>query len=416
MPFEEWLMEKKFSENVRFLFNEAFICYKNTAYRASLLFSHLAFMTSIKELIINSKKPANIQEGRWNSIINDLQNDDKWEKAVYDELINSSSPIFNINEDLRQQIKYWKDRRNDCAHFKSNDILYHHTEVFWSFVKSNFLKITLEGGKESLLNKFKIHYNNTFTPPNADVTPLISEIEATLKESEFTIFWEELFNKIDKRMDDYGFYSETNATRVIKKIFENCKETTIENLAKFLKDKKLDVDIIKLYPDKVNFFNYSSQEVRNIWKKRILDCKAYAFKIYATLLRNSLIPQTEIEEANKHMIDKLVDYWPEDEITHESLASNGFGNQIFEIAIKEKRLNDWYKWVNPRADMIAYYIEKYKLLDDTVEVLCEMYTRKKYSYWLNERLIKIFSENECKKQEFHSIAKRLGFSIPKELS
>jgi hypothetical protein len=136
-------------------------------------------------------------------------------KAVFGELINSSSPIFNINDDIRQQIKYWKDRRNDCAHFKTNDIEAHHTESFWSFVKSNLAKISIEGGKESLLNKFEKHFDTTFTPPDADFSPLVKEIDESVEINELSNLWSELINKIDHYPILFG--CESNATKVINK-------------------------------------------------------------------------------------------------------------------------------------------------------------------------------------------------------
>lgn len=414
LPFEEWSIQKRFSTNVTALFNEAFICYKNAAYRASLLFSYLGFMTILKEVIIKSAKPATIPPGRWNVIIGKLQSDDTWEKAVYEELINGATPIFNINEDLRQQIKYWKDRRNDCAHFKTNEIEAHHTESFWSFVKSNLLKITIEGGKESLLNKFEKHFDETFTPPGADVTPLIKEIDESVIVLELPTFWGELFAKIDRL---WGFLCpiETSFTQVANKVFECCSERTKENLSLFLKQKEHDLIIVGLYPDKINYFNYTPEEIRQIWRKRIINSGSVAFSIYGTLLRNSLIPSTEIREANEHMIDRLIEYRPDDKVTHKDLAANGFGDVLFEIAIHKKRLKDWHTWVNPRADMIGYYIEKYPLREETVEVICEMYSRENYSYWLGERIVRIFTNDVNKKNEFHSIAKREGFTIPTAL-
>jgi hypothetical protein len=66
--------------------------------------------------------------------------------------------------------------------------------------------------------------------------------------------------------------------------------------------------------------------------------------------------------------------------------------------------------------LIAYYIEKYPLVDETVEVICEMYSRSKYSWWLGERLVKIFDENPDKKNEFNEIATKNTFEIPDELA
>lgn len=61
--------------------------------------------------------------------------------------------------------------------------------------------------------------------------------------------------------------------------------------------------------------------------------------------------------------------------------------------------------------MIAYYIEKYPLRVETVEVICKMYRRSRFSHWLGERLENIFSKNPEKKNEFHVIAHVRGFIL-----
>lgn len=412
LSFETWCSDKNFSINVLQLYNESFICYKNGAYRASLLFSYLGLLTFIKELIIKSTKPILIEDSRWEKLIRKLQSDDTWEIAVYEELINSSSPIFNISDDLRQQIKYWKDRRNDCAHFKTNEIGAHHIESFWSFVRSNMFKITVEGGKESLLNKFEKHFDVTYTPPGTDIIPLVTQIDDSIIANDLDNFWDELFSIID----NWGFtpYIETNASFTANKIFGFCSLRTKEKLAAYIKRKAYDLAIITFYPDKIYYLNYTPEEVREIWRKRIINDSIIGIDIYGTLLRTSSIPTAQIKEANEFIIQNHTDFKSISEITHMSLASNGFGDTLFEIAIKGNRLMDWFNWVNPRADMLAYYIEKYPLRDETVEVICEMYTRDKYSFWLSERIIRIFTAMEQKRQEFIKIANKNKFTIPKE--
>lgn len=413
LPFEDWTIKKQFSRNVSKLFDEAFICYKNAAYRASLLFSYIAFLTIIKEIIIKSARPLAIPEGRWENLIRKLQSDGTWEKTVYEELINNTSPIFNMDEDIRQQVKYWKDRRNDCAHFKRNEIESHHTESFWSFVKSNLLKITIEGGKQSLLNKFEKHFDRTFTPPNSDFSSIIREIEESVELSELSAFWQELIDRIDAY--DWMYLYDSDSAKVINRVFELCSDEIIESLVDFLKEKKYDLNIISHYPDKVNRFNYSPEEIREIWQTRIWGFGLGTFTIYSTLLRNSLIPLKEIKEANLHVIDKATDSRPYDRAVHLALAANGFGDTLFEKAFLEDRLNDWFHWVNPRADLLAYYIEEYPLRIETVEIICEMYTRSRYSHWLGERLERIFNQNSDKKNEFHFIANSNKFTIPTDL-
>lgn len=70
------------------------------------------------------------------------------------------------------------------------------------------------------------------------------------------------------------------------------------------------------------------------------DGRRYAFPIYGTLLRNALIPQAEIAEANLLMIGKGIECSPDDEVTHQALAGNGFGDVLFAVAIHTQRLND----------------------------------------------------------------------------
>ena len=190
-----------------------------------------------------------------------------------------------------------------------------------------------------------------------------------------------------------------NISKLLKKIFEVCSEETKESLAHYLKTEEYGYDtrFIYIYPELIHYFEYSPSEVREIWRKKVLRNESSAYSIYATLLRNQLIPTSEINESINYIFEKISNYKPNDEQTHLALAGNGFGELIFEVAFKQKRLGDWFNWVNPRADLIAYYIEKYPLKDETVEIICEMYTRDKYSFWLSERLVRIFKENNTKK-------------------
>ena len=412
LPFEEWISKLHLSQNVTALLNEAFTCYRSFAYRASLHFSYLAFLTMIKELIMKSAKPMTVDQGRWDALVGKLQNDELWEKAVFTDLTNSTNPIFNIPDDIRQQIKYWKDRRNDCAHFKSNNIDHYHSEAFWSFLKSNLYKITLEGGKASLLNKFERHFDLTYTPSNTDFTYLIAAIEDSVPIGELTSFWSELINVTDHVSWMVG--EDGYPMQVFNKVFTICSSSTQSNLASFLLQSTADLKMVYHYPAQLGQFNYTPEQVREIWRTRIWNDKSRALSIFGTLLRNDSIPPAELKEANEHVLEYISDFRPRDQATHYGLSANGFGETI-RVAILSDRFNDWYTWVNPRADLLAYYIEQYPLHEDVVTVICEMYNKSRYSHWLGERLAKLFTNNSEKKSEFHGIAIANGIVIPAEL-
>lgn len=411
LPIEQWSDEKRFSEKVNKLFQESVICYKHGAFRASLLFSYLAFITFLKETIIQSKKPDSFPQGRWNNIQNELQDDDKWEKRVFDELSNSSSPLFNIKEDIRQQIKYWKDRRNDCAHFKSNEIESHNVESFWSFLKSNLSKITIEGGKANLIKKFVDHFDATKTPPNTDFTPLVKEIENAVELNEFSDFISEL----EDALDPIGFFDK-DLQKVFSKIVEICPNQYTELFVKKLKESNTDIELIASFPDKINLMNYSKTELRELWKKRVIHKHndRFMFDIYAALLRNNLIPNNQKNEALETLFDKYEQtrhHVPTDNNVKTAIAIPEFGEIIYSKVFKDDRLGS-FMWVNSKCDLIAFYIDNYSLKKSVVQKICEMFDYSNYSWWLRDAIIRVFENNGDVKTKFHEIATKNGYTIP----
>ncbi len=411
LPIEQWSDEKRFSEKVNKLIQESVICYKHGAFRASLLFSYLAFITFLKETIIQSKKPDFIPQGRWDNIQNELQDDDKWEKRVFDELSNSSSPLFNIKEDIRQQIKYWKDRRNDCAHFKSNEIESHHVESFWSFLKSNLNKTTIEGGKANLIKKFANHFDSTKTPPNTDFTHLVNEIENAVELNEFAEFISELENILDP----IGFFDRDVQT-LFSKILELCPAQYNEQFVKNLKESNKDIELITSFPDKINLMNYNQTELRELWKKRVIHKHndRFMFEIYAALLRNNLIPRNQKKEAMEVLFDKYEQtrhHIPMDANVKSAIANLELEEIIYTKVFKDDRLGS-FMWVNSKCDLIVFYIENFSLKKNVVQKLCEMFDYSKYSWWLRDAIIRVFENNPQKKTEFHEIATKNGYTIP----
>lgn len=410
---EIWVEEQKLSLQVRKLFGESVICYKHGANRASLLFSYLGFITHIKETLVQSNNPNPSQLGRWQNIQNEIQDDDKWEKRVFEELTNSTNPIFDIKEDLRQQIKYWKDRRNDCAHYKSNDIESHSVETFWSFIKSNIRKITVEGGRASLINKFENHFDATKTPPNTPFDSLINEIPGAVELSEFDSFLDELGQKLDP----IGFY-EHNLLKIHNKIFELSPADYKNKLSAFLKIKNIDLEFISKYQDKINSMDYDPSEIRQIWKTRLFTHynQRVLFEIYASLLRNGLIPDDQTQEALEHLFDNFEQTkhsMPNDIHVKAQLINPKLEQIVFQKAIIENDLSS-FMWVNSKCDFIAFYVEHFPLKTETVKSICEMVERSNYSFWLESKIQSILKANSTLKSSFDSIASQANISVPNQ--
>ncbi len=315
LKIENWIESSKFSDAVTNIFSEAIMCYKNGIYRPALLLSYISFMNILRERILVSDGPKLFEKSYWEKIQKDVVKDETWEKAVFDatqqrEKIEQATKfkirdaVFFISETIREQISYWKKRRNDCAHFKSNHIDAFHVEAFWAFLQSNLSKITIEGGKDSLINKFRKHFDITYTPANADETNIIREIEYSVNDSDLKDFWESCFSIIN---NSYSWSPSKKILDFIEKTILNSNDKIKESVLSFIKEEKsLYYSFLSKYPNRILLYNYDNSEIRCFWQRELLQCEQ-PLDIYATLLNSSLIPNPEIEEANEHIAKKSKD-------------------------------------------------------------------------------------------------------------
>lgn len=422
LPIEQWIDKNGFSENVNSLFRDSIVCYKAGANRASLLFSYLAFITILKERIIAGTKPNLIKEEVWDKLISNLQDEDLWEAIVFDatqqrEKIDQATkerkkdPVFNINENLRLQIKYWKDRRNDCAHFKDNTIDTFHVESFWAFVESNLAKITIEGGMQSLLNKFYNHFDQTITPPDKDITPLVREIEFSVEKPKLKVFWEALIND-----ESWPYDLAKKKQDLISISLEVNKDFVNESLISIIKENENYLnDFLSNHPEKLLRFNFTPQEIRKFWKENLRKCDNI-LGIYTILLRNNLIPKSEIEESNKLVVNIIKDYSP-NPIDHQILVGNEFLKAFKSEVLDNPSLTGFksFHWVNDRADLIAGIIKNYPAEKDIILKIFEHYGSAYHSEWLLERFDDIFEQGSELTEDYKKIINTEDITIPRYL-
>lgn len=195
LPIETWMGTAHLSLESSTALREAVVCYKGGGYRAGLLFSYLAFSLTLRNRILHVQgNPPGFAPGEWTSMRNDLMSEDKWDKRVFDavQTIKSGKIVFSVSDDLRQQVKYWKDRRNDCAHFKDNEICSSHVEALWTFLRSNLGKFVPVGSEESVLQRIVTHFDPNITPPGLDPMPIVRDIPCSVESSDFSNFLTEL--------------------------------------------------------------------------------------------------------------------------------------------------------------------------------------------------------------------------------
>ncbi|MFB7642647.1 hypothetical protein, partial [Peribacillus butanolivorans] len=394
------------------------ICYKSNAYRAALLFSYLCFQTIIKDRMLNAHNPDNIPEGMWEDILKKLRNDDTWDQTVFDNLQRQQpKDIFFLNDDIRNQITFWKNRRNDCAHSKNNIISAAHVESFWSFLRSNLPKIMVNGSREALLNKIKRHFDVSLTAPNTEISYIINEIPYAVEENQLNSFFSSVFEYF-KENDGVLWDINENYNEFWDKLFILNYEIISNQLVKFMKSEdELVMNFLRELPHRVNYFADDSSFIRNLWYSKIFAKGGILtddLKLYCAILRNGLIEGEELIEAHKKIIWKYKNSIPDQEDFY-ILKENGFFEVFKDVALSTNFLGS-FDWANRNKDIIAFYLEKYTIDEEIVRNITRTFNSGDYPWHLRKRLDSFLDENPEKKELFIKKLSELSIDPPRYLN
>ncbi|MDR4886295.1 hypothetical protein RGU12_01885 [Fredinandcohnia sp. QZ13] len=418
LRFEEWILTQEISEEAKSLINEALLCYKATAYKASLLFSYLCFQTIIRDRMLNAQRPDNIQEGMWNDILRNLRNEDKWDSTVYDNLQRQNPrEIFLLNDDIRNQITYWKNRRNDCAHSKNNKITISHVESFWTFIRSNLSKIMVNGSRDALINKIKRHYDVTLTAPNTDILYIINEVPNAVEENDLISFFTAIYEYFEEANDSFG---DIDDDYIIfwEKLFLLNDGTVTNKLVEFLKSNdELVMTFLRKFPSRVNYFSNEPSFIRTLWYTKIfenLSNRKEDLKLYCALLRNGLIESEQLDEANEIIANKIRNVIP-DEDDFYILNENGLFIKFKEVVLTTEFLNNFDK-ANNRRDIIIYYLQRFPMDEQIVRSITNTFDYSNHPWHLRDKLNEFFEGNQEKRDSFISILEEHNIDPPEYLS
>ena len=419
LDFEKWLYEQSIPQESLDTFLEAILCYKFGAYKASLLFSYIGFQLIIKDRILNSNMPQLFPTSKWNQIQNDLRNDDKWDRTIFEAIqIKTNKEIFHISEDLRDQVKYWKNRRNDCAHSKSNIINASQVESFWFFIKSNLSKFIIIGGKDELLNKVKDHFDISKTPPNQDIEYIVKDIPSTVEPQEYEQFLNDLLNLV--RTFDNSLFSRnfTKDSIIIEKIISlNSPKLTnaISNILK--KEDDLLLTYLRKYPHHIVIFSEDKTFIRGIWYDKLfgLATTKEDFSIYCSILKNNLIPEDQINESFEHIImNGLLCNSPCDD-DFIFLKNVNFFDKFKEIAFINKKISQ-FEWSKKNVNFIIYYLNQFEMDEEIAESIYFTFNVEHYPFKLAQALELFLNSNKNKKNRFISILEKKGYEKPEKLN
>lgn len=411
LEFEKWLALQNISEAIEDTFQEAVSCYKASAYRAALLLSYVGFLSILRNRILSTNvPPSGISAATWDRIIDGVKDDDKWESTVFD-VTQRRSPnsVFDVSHDIRQQVLYWKNRRNDCAHSKRNKISNAHVEAFWQFVQSNLPKFVVRESRDSLINRIRRHFDRSITPAGKDSGYLVEQIPDAVEPNDVPAFLDEVYTILESAFfisleEKRDFFARLLSLKIIA--------TQVVNFLKSEED--LLVEILRANPNYLLLFAEDAQFVRRLWYRHLFSQKRDDIHLYCSLLRNRLIPSDQVEEAHRWVIMRMPDSWPSGEC-FQLLEQTAFFDIFRDIVFTGEMLADSFGWANYHTDTVVKYLEHFGLDADIASSLWRIFSKENYPYDLRDALDSMFSKNSDVKDEMLQHLAVLQLPVPKYL-
>ena len=385
---------------LRDILNDAIRCYRNGIARPALMLSYIAFIQAVRDNLLKSDMPKGFNEPRWKACMSKLRQENAWDEQVISCIkCRDNPPYFELTDSLRDDVCFWRNRRNDCAHYKDSEITLSHVAAFWVFIMDNYNKFTPIGSLMQSVNDYKRHYNVSITPKGTSTEVIFKRLCLAIKtEDDLLLFL--------KETDSCMEYEEQAQLLHDLLMDERHKSKVISLLTVKLKRVKM---YLALKPADVSVVLGNNPEMtRKFWYEDFMLFASCA-NVYVEMLRAKMIPQGEIKESLdmflKHEYKRSAFYLdnPED---FNVLKENG----LYDIFIEEYLSKD-FVCNNPgekchKTDFYISLIQRGGISDKLIKVLSES-IKGTFPYTLENRLKgEIFKEEENKKQYLDSIVKQ----------
>lgn len=384
---------------LRDILNDAIRCYRNGIARPALMLSYIAFIQAVKDNLLKSDMPKGFNEPKWKACMSKLRQENAWDEQVISCIkCRDKPPYFELTDSLRDDVCYWRNRRNDCAHYKDSEITLSHVAAFWVFIMDNYNKFTPIGSLMQSVNDYKRHYNVSITPKGTSTEVIFKRLCLAIKtEDDLLLFL--------KETDSCMQYEEQAQLLHDLLMNERHKDKVISLLIGKLKQVKM---YLALKPADVSVVLGNNPEMtRKFWYE---DFQLFAScaNVYVEMLRAKMIPQGEIKESLEMFLKHEYKRGafnvnrPED---FNVLKENG----LYDIFIEEY-LSEDFVCNNPsekcyKTDFYISLIHRGGISDKLIKALSES-IKGTFPYTLENRLKgEIFKEKENKKQYLDSIAR-----------
>lgn len=406
-----------FTDDEMGLFKDSIRCFHAAIYRPAYIMAYQAMMVYFRRLIQAAKMPKGFDAIKWKTMQLNLAKDKEWEEEVNNAIRKQANPkatppevpILVMTDALRKDFDFWRNRRNDCAHYKEYVINDSHVLAFYSFLSQYLMKISVEGGMNTLLNEFKDACDPTKTSPKASLQPLVDKILSMVNPDEMNDFFDYLEGVMGYRLSE-------RYTCLLADIIKGGNEVLKAYVVNYVRsDKDTMNGLINKYPDLVGHL-VERTEVREYWMKHLKKVRNRV-AVLARMIMVGLIVKDEIEEAIKKVIDhSYSENEGMGEVSEAELATlNTFG---FFNALNEEYFNSNYTSKNAKeCGKLKYnffygYMAYLPIDKEWVAILAEIFSQVNYpTVWL-DILKQNYLNNAEFKAKFEKVASDNAIKLP----
>lgn len=388
---------------LRDILNDAIRCYRHGIARPALMLSYIAFIQAVRNNLLNSEMPSGFKKARWDACMNNLRSEGKWDSEVVDCIKKRANGVsdpafFELSDTLRDDVCFWRNRRNDCAHYKDSEITLSHVAAFWVFMMDNYNKFTPIGSLQQSINEYNRHFDISLTPRGTSTERIFKRLSHVIKTQENL----ELFlNATSSNMD---FKPQCDLVHDLlidgyhKELVITFLKGEMKRLKAYLCAKPKDVSLI---------LGNDPTMTRKIWYDDLrLFCRC--MNVYVEMLRAKMLTDAEIKESLELYLTHEYEQghlFIKDEDDFNVLIDNG----LYDIFIDEY-LTKSFVCHNPsdkcrKTDFYIAMIYRGGITDKLMSALSEAVTGT-FPYTLRDRLKdEIFSEEDYKAKYMETIGR-----------
>lgn len=412
--FTQWL--DNYSEfkdgELRAILDDAIRCYKFDIPRPALMLSYIAFMFAVRRNILEMPKPFGFEDGRWNQLMSELRNDSKADESfitcitMKEDYDNQTRPrtlkraaIFDIPDSLRNEVVYWKDRRNDCAHYKKSEISLSHVSSFWQFMMSKYKYLYPGGTLAKSIEEYTRFFDPQYTAPNENDAAIFMRLVVSIVDKED--IRKLIIGLRDNHVTGHKFFD------LVHRLYVGSNDTVHTALNEFFTDHdEVAMKFVRLYPDTIALvYGSNPQKIRELWYNED------ELTIYVSLLEHQLIPADQIEESFKMKLDAWENrngYPFINDKQHDVLLNAGFFDYFISYKYGLDNTQNNYSRINSKVDFYGDLLMQCPMNEKVVRALNEVFHNNPNPYSLKYRLTDKFNRGELDKAKYLEIIQQTG--------